>query len=980
MGGGLATLFNRLSALLAVMVAVLPLLGYSIFLQASVSSQLDGALRVQATVLEQVLAAQADRGALHGERIRTSFEKIIDPDDNVQVLDNSGALVFQGGRADDWYFVHRSQPLYALGQLVGRLDAGISIKAELWIALFVLVGSLVVAVLIWGPLRKLPLAALAEADRALMKRVHYQRALLDKFPFMVWLKDEQGRFLAVNQPFAQGSGHASPDLLEGKTDLDIWPADLAASYQADDLAVLASGGSTTKEEQVEVNGQRVWFETYKSPVMVDGQSMGTAGFARDITERMRVQLRLVESELLLKTLTHAIPDLIWLKDPQGVYMACNQRFEDFFGAAEKDIVGKTDYDFVSQELADFFRAHDRRAMASDVPLVNAEWVPFASDGHRELLETTKTAIFDSQGCLIGVLGIGHDMTARKRAEDKLTLAASVFANAREGIMITTVAGVIVDVNEAFSRITGYHRDEVLGSTPRLLNSGLQQPEFYAKLWRDLTEQGHWYGEVWNRRKNGELFAVTQTISTVCDAQGQPEHFVSLFADVTAAKAHQHKLEHIAHYDALTSLPNRVLLADRLQQGMAQAQRRGQLLAVAYLDLDGFKTINDHHGHEAGDQLLIALAARMKGTLRDGDTLARIGGDEFVAVLVDLPDVAACVPMLTRLLSAAAQSVQVGEHLLQVSASLGVTFHPQPEVVEAEQLLRQADQAMYQAKLAGKNRYHVFDAEQDRSMRGHHESLDRIRRALADNEFVLHYQPKVNMRTGVVVGAEALIRWQHPAQGLLAPAVFLPVIENHPLAVAVGEWVMHTALAQMEAWHASGLALSVSVNVGARQLQQNDFVERLREILAAHPGINPAHLQLELLETSALEDLEHVSQVIEDCRALGVGFALDDFGTGYSSLTYLKRLHVDLLKIDQSFVRDMLDDADDLSILEGVIGLAHAFRRQVIAEGVETLPHGVMLLQLGCELAQGYGIARPMPPAALPDWVARWQPDPAWTDI
>jgi diguanylate cyclase (GGDEF)-like protein len=416
------------------------------------------------------------------------------------------------------------------------------------------------------------------------------------------------------------------------------------------------------------------------------------------------------------------------------------------------------------------------------------------------------------------------------------------------------------------------------------------------------------------------------------------------------------------------------------QAIAQAQRRQQQLAVTYLDLDGFKAINDHHGHETGDQVLITLAKRMKEVLREGDTLARLGGDEFVAVLIDLEDTSASVPLLDRLLVAAALPVQVGDLSLQVSASLGVTFYPQTQDIEADQLLRQADQAMYQAKVAGKNRYHIFDAAQDSSIRGHHESLERIRLALAQGEFVLHYQPKVNMHSGQVIGAEALIRWQHPEKGLLAPAVFLPVIEDHPLAVDVGEWVIETALAQIESWHLAGLKLPVSVNIGARQLQQSDFVERLQAILAAHPRVHPGSIELEVLETSALADMAQVSRVIEQCNEIGVKFALDDFGTGYSSLTYLKRLRVALLKIDQSFVRDMLDDADDLAILQGVISLAAAFKRNVIAEGVETVEHGTALLLLGCELGQGYGIARPMPPGQLPEWAAAWKPDTAWCEL
>jgi diguanylate cyclase (GGDEF)-like protein len=497
------------------------------------------------------------------------------------------------------------------------------------------------------------------------------------------------------------------------------------------------------------------------------------------------------------------------------------------------------------------------------------------------------------------------------------------------------------------------------------------------MWTALKSQGHWTGEVWNRRKNGEVFAELLTISAVRDALGQTLRYVALFSDITSIKAHQSQLEHIAHFDALTNLPNRVLLSDRLQQAMAQEQRRQQQLAVVYLDLDGFKAINDRHGHQTGDRVLITLAQRMKDALREGDTMARIGGDEFVAVLIDLQNTQASEPLLQRLLAAAAEPVLVGELSLQVSASLGVTFYPQAHEIDADQLLRQADQAMYQAKLAGKNRYHVFDAAQDISLRSHHENVERIRLALERGEFMLHYQPKVNMHSGVVIGAEALIRWRHPEKGLLAPAMFLPAIEDHPLAVEVGEWVIDTALTQIESWHAAALDLPVSVNICARQLQQANFVERLQTILARHPQVNPNSLELEVLETSALADMAQVSHVIEDCAKMGVSFALDDFGTGYSSLTYLKRLRVALLKIDQSFVRDMLDDPDDLAILKGVIGLAAAFKREVIAEGVETIAHGTALLQLGCELAQGYGIARPMPPEQMPEWVAEWQPDVAW---
>lgn len=546
------------------------------------------------------------------------------------------------------------------------------------------------------------------------------------------------------------------------------------------------------------------------------------------------------------------------------------------------------------------------------------------------------------------------------AEEKLQLSSSVFSHAREGILITEADGTILEVNEAFSRITGYSREDVVGKNPRILNSGRQSKEFYAALWLNLHERGHWSGEMWNRRKNGEVYAELLTISAVKNTEEKAQHYVALFSDISDIKAHEQQLVHIAHYDTLTNLPSRVLLADRLNQGMTQAQRRNQRLAVAYIDLDGFKEVNDSHGHDVGDQLLIIVANRMKESLREGDTLARIGGDEFVAVLLDLTDVESCVPMLNRLLAAAAASIEIEGEVLHVSASLGVTFYPQAGNVDADQLVRQADQAMYQAKLEGRNRYSVFDAEHDSSVRGFHENLDEISRALFAREFVLYYQPKVNMVSGEIIGAEALIRWQHPKKGLLPPSVFLPLIEEHLLAVKIGEWVIDTALNQMTLWQQAGLDIPVSVNVGALQLQQAGFVEYLRVVLAAHPDVKPSCLEIEVLETSAVKDIARVSQVMNECREIGISFALDDFGTGYSSLTYLQRLPISNIKIDQSFIRDITSDQSDQRLVKTIIDMGNNFNLKVIAEGVETEVQFMLLKQMGCMEYQGYLFSKPVP--------------------
>lgn len=602
---------------------------------------------------------------------------------------------------------------------------------------------------------------------------------------------------------------------------------------------------------------------------------------------------------------------------------------------------------------------------------NGSWVWVLSQG--------RVTEFDKFKSPLRMSGTHMEITDRKNAEKKLKMAASVFSHAREGILITDTQGLIVDVNETFTRLTGYSKAESLGLNPSFLKSGLQPEVFYQKLWKDLEREGHWSGEIWNRKKSGEFFAELLTISAVKEADGRVINYVALFSDITRSKMNEQRLEHVAHYDALTNLPNRVLLADRLNQALLLAKRKQELLLVAYIDLDGFKQINDSYGHDQGDLLLIEVAKKMKACLRGCDTIARLGGDEFVAVLTGFKNVNDSTVLLERILEAASLPVLNKLRTLKVSASIGVTFYPQIDEIAEDQLLRQADQAMYQAKIEGKNRYHFFSPEKDRAAKGFNENLKSIKKALENNEFVLYYQPKVNMRTGVVIGFEALIRWIHPERGVLGPANFLPIVEGHSLSLEIGEWVLLTALNQLDNWRSLGFDFTLSINVSSLEIQQSSFVAKLADALSQYPKLESASLSIEILETSALEDVNQVSTTILECQNLGVSFSLDDFGTGYSSLTYLKRLPAKELKIDQSFVRDMLDDPDDLAILQGILSLARAFRREIVAEGVETEEHGVMLLQLGCENGQGYGIAKPMPQHDVNAWVKSWEPPAAWVN-
>jgi diguanylate cyclase (GGDEF)-like protein/PAS domain S-box-containing protein len=570
---------------------------------------------------------------------------------------------------------------------------------------------------------------------------------------------------------------------------------------------------------------------------------------------------------------------------------------------------------------------------------------------------------------ITLLRVGNQL-ALKHLQDGLRLFESVFEHSREGIVVTDADENIIDTNAAFTRITGYSRAEVLGRSPRVLRSGRHGREFFEAMWQAIITAGHWDGEIWNRRKNGEIYPQRMSISALCDETGQVVHYISLFSDISVYKQHEKQLEFTAHYDALTGIPNRVLLGDRLRQAIAQARRDALRLAVCYLDLDGFKAVNDQLGHEAGDQVLIEMARRIRNTLRDVDTVARLGGDEFVILLVGLEETREFGLILSRLLQSITRPASVGNRSFALTASIGVTLFPQ-DSEEADTLLRHADQAMYIAKQSGKNRYHVYDPDQDRHERDRRELSKRIGEGLAAGEFELHFQPTIDLASGRPAGAEALIRWRHPGRGLLFPGDFLPAVANSDLDIQLGQWVIEAALSQLQGWQSAGLELRLGVNVSAGHLQSPGFLQDLQDALERHPWLPPGRLEIEVLETATLEDIFGVRGIIETCAGWGVGFALDDFGTGYSSLSYLRSLPVATLKIDPSFVRGMLADPGDLAIVRGIIGLAQAFGRATVAEGVESPDTAKALRDLGCERCQGYGIAEPMAAGEFFEWCGKY---------
>ena len=599
----------------------------------------------------------------------------------------------------------------------------------------------------------------------------------------------------------------------------------------------------------------------------------------------------------------------------------------------------------------------------------------ADPGWRWLEATLLVTERDSQGRPTRLLATLADIQERREALERQRMSSSLFQHLHEGLLITDAELRVLDVNQAYSQILGVNRDEVMGTVPSLLRPHPADPiarQQRATMWAGVAESGHWRGELFERRRSGELCTLQATISTVLGPAGDLRYHVLVLSDITVQRVQREQLERQAHFDELTRLPNRTRLSQLLDEAMLAADRDGYLLVVCYLDLDRFKPVNDRFGHAAGDRLLAELAGRLRSSLRSRelweDSAARLGGDEFVLLLRagTLDEARMAVERVLRVVSLP-YLIDPNQDPVQVTASMGATVYP-IDRSDADTLLRHADHAMYGAKQAGRNGYLFFDAEHRRRAEERVMAIGRVQEALDLQEFALHYQPKVDMRTGRVLGFEALLRWEHPQQGLIAPMQFLPLIENTGLSSRVGDWVLSQARVHLALWRRVGLDISVSVNISARHLQEPDFALRLSELLARHADPIATHLELEMLETAAHADIEATSALVGRCQALGVRFALDDFGTGYSTLTYLKRLPVDVLKIDRSFVHHMLDDAQDRAIVEGVIGLARTFGCVVVAEGVESPAQARTLLELGCEIGQGTGVAAPMPSDLVAPWV------------
>ncbi|MDE2082033.1 MAG: EAL domain-containing protein [Burkholderiales bacterium] len=720
--------------------------------------------------------------------------------------------------------------------------------------------------------------------------------------------------------------------------------------------------------------------------------------------------RAAADALLWASFASALGTLLLAHAARGLWQARSQRWE---WALDGSRLGVADWHLQREEgfASAAWRAHTGHETAAWRPAdwlaaVHADEQPLlrqamaalgaGEDGRRQLelrlaraggwrwAETTLMVIErDPDGRPLRLLATLADVQERHEAQERQRMSASLFQHLHEGLLITDADLRALDLNPAYTQILGVPREELLGTVPSLLRPSPADPvarQQRAAMWASLRDQGSWRGELLERRRNGELCTLAATISSVRGpaphAENAVRYHVLVISDITEQRAQRELLERQARFDELTRLPNRAHLSQLLDDAIRAADRDGYLLVVCYLDLDKFKPINDRHGHDAGDRLLAELAGRLRSALRSreqwADSAARLGGDEFVLLLRagTLEEARLAVERVLRVLSQP-YVIDPAQEPVQVTASMGATVYP-VDHSDADALLRHADHAMYGAKQAGRNGYLFFDPEHRRRNEQRVMAIGRIQEALDQQEFVLYYQPKVDMKSGRVLGFEALLRWEHPEQGIVAPLQFLPLIEETGLSSRIGDWVLSQALEHLSQWRRDGLDFAVSVNISARHLQEPDFAQRLAELLARHDEPLAARLELEMLEGVAHADIDATSALVARCQSLGVRFALDDFGTGYSTLAYLKRLPVDVLKIDRSFVHHMLDDAQDRAIVEGVIGLARTFGCVVVAEGVESPAQARTLLELGCEIGQGTGIAAPMPSNLVAGWLREYR--------
>ena len=782
------------------------------------------------------------------------------------------------------------------------------------------------------------------------------QALVDLLPVAIFIKDSQSKFLLMNQACEEQWGMKFSDLT-GTDGSQFFPVDQMKSFLCKDREIFLGRALVDFEEEfwsAERKQNRIG-HTFKKPIYDEfGIPLYLICITIDITDRKQSE----KIFQLHKVAVDTAHDGFWLTDEKGILLEGNQAYATMTGYTLDELKGKHISDFEAKEQTlDEIKAHVSK-------IITEGWDVFETrhrhkDGHEIELEVSASYIPETK-LFVSFL---RDITERKQAEELQRISAIAFET-HEAILITDGNANIMRVNQAFQNITGYSTEDVIGKNPRILSSGRESKEFYAAMWKQLLEAGTWTGEIWDKRKNSQIYPKWMTINAVKDKEGRTTSYVAIFSDITARKQAEEEIYSLAFYDPLTNLPNRRHLLDRLNQAQTISARSNLYGALLYLDMDRFKTLNDTLGHDYGDLFLIEVAKRIRECVRDSDTIARIGGDEFVVLTEEIGPSAKEVSQKVALVAekirfALSEPYQLKNKECHSSPSIGVSlYHGHDESVET--LLKQADMAMYQAKESGRNAVRFFDPAMQLAVETRASLEADMRRAITDEQFHLYYQIQMDSE-GRPIGAEALIRWMHPKRGMVLPIEFIPIAEESSLILEIGHWVLETACEQLSLWGKREEAryLQLAINVSAAQFKKPDFVDTVATMVHAHQ-IDPNLLKLELTEAVVLDDVADVVAKMHALKALGIRLSLDDFGTGYSSLSYLKQLPLDQIKIDRSFVRDVTTDPSDAVMVQTIINLAQNFRMNVIAEGVETKAQLNFLKQNGCMAYQGYLFSKPVP--------------------
>jgi diguanylate cyclase (GGDEF)-like protein/PAS domain S-box-containing protein len=794
------------------------------------------------------------------------------------------------------------------------------------------------------------------------------RGLFADHPVPMYIFDRETlRFLAVNAAAIHQYGYSESEFLN---------MTIRALRSHGEIARLESHLQRSDAMGFGRTMAGIWHHKRKdgSPISVDVSYhaldfIGRAALfvlAVDVTDQINAEAEAQRSNQMLEAVIDNIPQRIFWKDQESRYLGCNMAFARDAGLAyPEQVVGKSDADLPWRASAGMLNEHDKEVMSTSMPKMNFE-VDFLIDGVHRTTITSKLPFTDGDGRVIGVLGSYTDITERKRADLALRLQSRALDASVNAILITApspTGNLIEYVNPAFMRITGYDPAEVIGHDCRVLQRDDREQEGVALIRQALAANREVSAVVRNYRKDGALFWNQLFIAPVPNAEGVITHHIGVINDVTDLMRYQEQLEYQANYDSLTRLPNRNLLRDRLEHALVVAHRHQSGIAVVFLDLDGFKNVNDSLGHSVGDRLLAVVAERLARCSRTSDTVARHGGDEFVIVMTDTVDEQSLIAWMERVRASIAEPVWLDGTELYVGCSMGASLFPQ-DGDDAETLMKKADLAMYRAKDMGRNTFQFYQPEMNASAGARLNLERRLRRALRDNEFLLHYQPQVDIESGQIVGTEALVRWLDPEVGLVPPSSFIPMAEESGLIGPLSEWVLREACRQNKAWQDEGLPPArVSVNLSARVFQQRDIARLVMQVLD-ETGLEPKYLELELTESTIMRNAEEAVSMLNELHALGIGLAIDDFCTGYSSLSYLKRFPVDRLKIDRSFVSDIGVSGDDETITSAIIALAHSLKLQVIAEGVETSAQLDFLKERACDEMQGFYFARPLSTEAI----------------